>query len=265
MVPTGWSVPITDMMGLMPSPRSHQPVGRERLLIRILLELADTMAADHDMVDFFYLLCERAVHVVPADAAGVLLMNGVGDLEVAAASSSAVRELEQLQVECGQGPCVESHRTGDRVEEGDLAGGRNRWPNFATRALARGLNSVHARPLRWRGQPIGALNVFRTTEGRLSDEDAAVVAGLADMAAIGINHHRAVSTAEQQVVQLQRALDKRAVVDQAVAVLADRLGVDHGAAFHWLRRYARNHNQRLRDVAQRFLHGEIDMEALTPS
>lgn len=237
---------------------------REALLIRTLLELADTVVADHEVVDFLYLLCERAVEVVPADAAGVLLMNGVGDLEVAAASGHAMRELEQFEVDHRQGPCVDAHRTGDRVDEGDLAA-TSRWPEFAAQALARNLHSVHARPLRWHDQPIGALNLFRAAGGLFSDEDAGVVAGLADMASIGIAHERAISTAEQQVVELQRALDKRAVVDQAVAVLADRLSVDQGAAFDWLRRYARNHNQRLRDVAQRFLRGELNAEVLTPS
>lgn len=240
-------------------------MSRERLLIRTLLELADTMAVDHDIVDFLYLLCERAVDVVEADAAGVLLMSGNGDLVVAAASSHEMRKLEQFEVEHLQGPCVEAHRTAERVDDVDLAQSADRWPDFTAEALALGFRSVHARPLRLRDQPIGALTIFRKIQGRFDDDAAAVVAGLADMASIGIVHERALSAAEQQVSDLQRALNKRAVVDQATAVLADRLDLDQGVAFDWLRRYARNNNQRLRDVAQRFLNGELNPEAFTPT
>lgn len=239
-------------------------MARERLLIRTLVDLADSTEISRDSLGALDLLCERAVAIIDADAAGVLLMNGVGDLEVGAASSQEMRELGQAEVCHRRGPCVQAHRTGARVDHADLAAGPAPWPEFAAAALARGLASVHARPLRLRDQPIGALSILRRETGRVSDDDAAVVAGLADMAAIGIVHDRAVSAAQHQVSDLRRALDKRAVVDQAVAVLADRSAVDHGAAFEWLRRYARNHNQRLRDVAQRFLRGELDADALAP-
>jgi GAF domain-containing protein len=240
-----------------------EPAARERLLIRTLLELADTMVVEHDVVDFLYLLCERAVDVVGADEAGVLLMADTGDLEVAGSSSYALRELEQVEVELRQGPCVVAHRSGGAVDESDLSSA-TRWPDFSPHALAKGLRSVHARPLRRRGQPIGALTVFRKVPGGFSDDDIAVIAGLTDMASIGIVHERALSAVEQQVSDLQRALDRRAVVDQAMAVLADRLAIDHGLAFDSLRRYARNHNLHLRDVAQRFLNGEVDVDAVAP-
>lgn len=239
-------------------------MARERLLIRTLLELADTDAADHDFLDRLFLLCERAVDVVKADAGSVVLMNRVGDLQVVAATSDLMRELTEVEVRHRQGPCVDAHRAGERVEEADLEAARGRWPVFASEAVARGLASVHARPLCVRDQSIGALTVLRRTKGGLGEDDAAVLAGFADMAAIGIAHARALSTAEQQVSELQGALDKRAVVDQAVAVLADRLDVDQGAAFQWLRGYARNHNRRLRDVSQRFLQGELGTDTFLP-
>jgi GAF domain-containing protein len=238
-------------------------VSREHLLIDTLLELADKLVVEHDIVEYLYVLTERAVDVVGAAAAGVSLMNDRGGLEVAAASSYEMRQLQQLEIDRGEGPSFEAHRAAAPVEEPDLAS-TDRWPEFASQALTLGFCSVHARPLRLRGQPIGALDVFRRTPGPFSSDDVTVLGGLADMASIGIVHERALSSVERQVNDLQRALDRRAVVDQAMAVLADRLAIDHGTAFDWLRRYARAQNQRLRDVAQRFLNDELSPESLTP-
>lgn len=236
---------------------------RGRLLIDTMVELADTQVADYDMVGALYLLCERAVRVAGVEAAGVVLVDGAGELQVAAASSAEMHDLEVFQVSQRQGPCVAALRTAEVVDAPDLAATEHCWPLFAERALAMGFHSAHARPLRLRERPIGALDVLRTAGGDLSEPDAAAVAGLVSIASIGIAHQRALGEAERQVSQLQRALSRRAVVEQATAVLADRLHVDQGTAFDRLRRYARNHNHRLRDVAQRFMKGELDAEALT--
>jgi hypothetical protein len=240
-------------------------VSREQLLVRTLLELADTMVADYDVLDVLYLLCDRVVELVDADAAGVLLMAPGGGLEVAAATSHDMRQLEGVEAAHQQGPCAEAHRTGEVVDEGDLREQRERWPQFGEAALALGFRSVHARPLRLRGESIGALNVFRRRVGRFSSDDADVLAGLADMATVGIVSQRALDAAEGQVLHLQQALSRRAVVDQATAVLADRLGTDQGDAFQRLRGHARDHNERLRDLAHRFLAGEIGVRELEGS
>lgn len=236
---------------------------RGRLLIDTMVELADTQIADYDMVGALYLLCERTVEVVGVDAAGVVVVDRAGELQVAAASSAEMHDLEALQVSHRQGPCVAALRTAEAVDASDLAATEHLWPRFAERALALGYHSAHARPLRLREEPIGALDVLRTAGGRLTELDLAAVTGLVGTATIGIVHRRALGAAEQQVSQLRQALSRRAVVEQATAVLADRLHVDQGTAFDRLRRYARNHNHRLRDVAQRFMKGELDAEALT--
>lgn len=44
-------------------------VARERLLLRTLVELADTLVTDYEVVDFLYLLCDRAVEILGADVA----------------------------------------------------------------------------------------------------------------------------------------------------------------------------------------------------
>jgi GAF domain-containing protein len=245
--------------------RNLRLVSREGLLVRTFVELADTLADDFDITDFLYLLCERSVELIPVDEAGVLLVADDGTLDVAAASGDEMRRLELFETQNLQGPCVEAHRTGQRIDVADLRSSRDRWPDFVDRALEVGLRSVHARPLRARDRVIGAINMFGRDTGELDEADAEVARGLADIASIGIAQKRALSSADKDIVNLRQALDGRRVVDQAVAVLADRRGRERDEAFHVLRAYARAHSARLRDVAQRLLDGQLDDAEVWPS
>ncbi len=55
------------------------------------------------------------------------------------------------------------------------------------------------------------------------------------------------------------------VIEQAKGVIAERAGVDLAEAFSRLRRYARNHNLRLTDVAQASIDATLDPAAWAPT
>lgn len=139
---------------------------------------------------------------------------------------------------------------------------RARWPRFVPAVLQEGYRAVHALPLRLRGDTIGALNLFGTAPGRLSEDDAVVAQTLADVATISILQERALRSSDSLAEQLQGALNSRIVIEQAKDVIAERRRVDMDAAFRLLRGYARRRNERLIDVAHDVVSDSVDLAAL---
>jgi transcriptional regulator with GAF, ATPase, and Fis domain len=225
------------------------------LLSDTFVDLADTMVAEFDVIDFLHLLTDRSVALLGASAAGVVLADPRGELRVAAASSEEAGLLELFQLQNDQGPCLECFRTGRPVSASDLTGPVPRWPRFAEAAVRSGFRTVEALPMRLRDQVIGALNLFRAEPSPLEAADVRIAQALADVATIGLLHERNVRRRETVAEQLQAALNSRVIIEQAKGKLAERRGVDMDRAFTMLREYARNTNQRLTDVARDFVSG----------
>jgi hypothetical protein len=236
---------------------------REQQASAAFVALADTLVADYDIIDLLDQLVAHCVELLAADAAGLLLGDAHGQLRVAAASSEDANTMEMLQLQADEGPCVEAYQTVAQVRVPDLADVIERWPTFVA-AVARGgaFRSVHALPLRLRGQAIGAVNLFHHTPGPLPGADLALGQALADVATIGILSERAIRRGEVVNEQLQTALNSRVIIEQAKGVVAQRLGVGMDVAFDRLRRHARNHNLRLADLARQAVEGELDLEVL---
>jgi len=79
---------------------------REGHWARAPVEFSDALASDHGVVEFLASLCERLVKVMNVLAAGAVLTDRQGRLQVAAASTETVAALERLQVQRWQGPCA---------------------------------------------------------------------------------------------------------------------------------------------------------------
>ncbi|MFD0360784.1 ANTAR domain-containing protein [Nocardia sp. GCM10030253] len=231
---------------------------REGPLVRALVELADTLVADYDVIELAQRLVDDCVHLLTVDAAGILLAApGVG-LQVLASTTEQARLLELFQVRAEEGPCVLAYNTGRVVVVEDLTAEMARWTAFAERALDAGFHAVCAVPMQLRDERVGVLNFFCTAAGALPARDVMVAQALADMATIGILHQRVLTRTEAVNRQLQVALNTRIVIEQAKGVLAERGGFDMDEAFHRLREHARGNNIRLSDLARAIVEGTVD-------
>jgi GAF domain-containing protein len=232
-------------------------MARESLLISTLVELADNLVDDFDVIDVLTMLSHRCVETIDVDAAGVMLASPGGELQFVASSSEEMRLLELLQIQVDEGPCVDCFKDGHAIINHALTDPSERWPNFSPRAIALGFHSVHCLPMRLRGRTIGALNFFRVSQGSLSDEDVIVAQGLADVATIAILQHRTSLDARTLNVQLSNALNSRIIIEQAKGMVSQATNSDMDQSFRRLRNHARNHNQGLTVVATMVVEGVL--------
>jgi GAF domain-containing protein len=226
-------------------------------LARVFVELADTLIEDFDVVDFLQTLTDRCVELLDADAAGLMLTDQRGGLQLMAATVERARLLEIFELQVEEGPCRECFTTGLPITNVELAEATRRWPAFTPAAVEAGFGATHALPMRLRGRVIGALNLFSDEAVHLSGTDLGVGQAMADVATIGLVHQQ--NTREQTVLseQLQAALHSRVLVEQAKGALAAHTSVSVGDAFLRMRSYARNNRLSLTDVAAAVVAGEI--------
>ena len=109
--------------------------------IRSVVEMADTLVDDYDVVDLLTGLADRCVNLLGVAAAGVMLASPAGSLGLAASSSETMRLLELFELQAQEGPCLDAFRTGERVEHEDLeagpAAGRHSPPPRSGRVSSR--------------------------------------------------------------------------------------------------------------------------------
>jgi len=234
---------------------------REQLLATTFVDLADTLVADFDVIEFLHLLATRSVELLDADAAGIMLANDDG-LHVMASSTEEARLLELYELQNNEGPCLDCYRTGRPVVQTKPPAMHERWPVFTQRLREFGFHSAHALPMRLRGDTIGALNLFRVTPGPLSETALAIGQAMADVATVGLLQERAIAASEQLAIQLQHALTSRIQLEQAKGVLAQRTGLPMDQAFQLMRDYARSRGKRLGDVAEHIIDGSVDSDLL---
>ncbi len=237
---------------------------READVVKSLVEMADTLVDDYDIVEMLTGLADRCVHLLGVSAAGVMLASPSGSLGLVASSSEAMRLLELFELQAQEGPCLDAFRTGEPVKHENLQAGAGRWPLFSEAALQASFASALALPLRLRDVTLGALNLLGVTRAPMAEADVVVARAFADLAALSIAQHRASTEAQRLNEQLSGALTSRVVIEQAKGVISERAGIDLADAFARLRAYARNHNLRLTDVARAAIDGTLDPLAWAP-
>jgi transcriptional regulator with GAF, ATPase, and Fis domain len=235
---------------------------REQLLATTFVDLADTLVADFDVIDFLHTLATRSVELLDVDAAGIMLADGQGGLHVMASSAEEARLLELYELQNDEGPCLDCFRTGRPVARDNLPAMRASWPAFTEELRQLGFHSAQALPMRLRDQTIGALNLFRLEPGRLTEADLGIGQAMADVATVGLIQERAIAASELLATQLQTALHSRVQLEQAKGILAERTGLPMDQSFQLMRDYARSRGRRLSDIATQIIDGLLDDEML---
>ena len=217
-------------------------------------EIALALHDEPDVAQTLDRMVEYAKQATACDDAGLMLLHGRDRIETAVASHPRVAEADQLQTDCGEGPCVEAIWSHSSFVIEDTATDP-RWPTWGPKAAELGLHSILSIRLHTLNSTLGALNLYGHTVG-LFDEDDLDIADI-----FGRHASVALATARQED-GLREAISARHLIGQAQGMLMERYGLDADQAFALLRRYSQQNNVKLRAVAQRVIvSGRLPNEA----
>jgi hypothetical protein len=207
------------------------------------------LVGDYDMVGTLSRLCDDCTDVTGAAAAGLMLADGGGPLEMMAASSHRATDIDLYEIQAGEGPCIEAAKTGKMIIACSADEIIARWPAFGPRAVTAGFLATAACPLRWHEDVIGAINVFFPRARGIDGDAQRVVQAFADVATIAIIHAGLPPTGDLVRIT-RRALAARTVVEQAKGVISAQTGLDMAASFDHLRAVAHERGRLLEALAR---------------
>lgn len=189
---------------------------------------------------------EAALRTVPgAQEGSVTLVVGRRRVLSQAASSPLPEQVDALQEQTRQGPCLETAFEQHTVLVPDLAADL-RWPRFGAGAVGLGVRSMLSFQLYVQDDNLGALNLFSRDVGGFDEGSVAVGELFAAHAAVAYS-------AAQRESALERALATRGLVGQAQGILMERSRLTADQAFAALQRASQERNVKLAEVARRLV------------
>ena len=165
----------------------------------------------------------------------------------AAASSPLTDNLDRLQIEANEGPCLDASTQGATFYAHDLADDE-RWPRFGPRAVAAGVRCVLSYAL-LAEQP-SALNLYAHLPAAFGATDRAQGQLFATLARLALESAQERAADDQRAANLTDALRTREVIGQAQGILMERERITADQAFDVLRRASQRMNVKLRSVAE---------------
>jgi len=217
----------------------HDTTHAAQFFARISRELMDGVEEEPN----FQRVTERAVEVVePCDFASISLRRRRRRVETIASTSDDAELCDSLQLELGEGPCLEAVWDEDAYLSESIQDDR-RWPRWGPRVAEIGVGSVLSIRLSSSTETIGALNLYSRRAHAFDQDDV-------DVALIFAAHAANAMNSAQTVTGLQSALQSRHLIGVAQGVLMLMYGLSMDQAFEVLRRYSSHRNVKLVEVAQ---------------
>jgi GAF domain-containing protein len=243
-----------------PSPSELSPTQREAdeaELYAGLRGVAGIVAGARAVVDLLRDVAEFAAQAIPgADGVGVALIDPqhcVPSVQTSAATAVLVHEIDTIQYdELNEGPCITCMQTRRPTVSGSL-GSDNRWPHFGGRVARMRMHSALALPLIVGDQVIGSINAYAKDRDAFAEHAVRLGSQFARPAAVSVYNAQLLAKAHERTLRLQRALDSRAVIDQAIGIIRSRSGGTAEEAFQRLTHISQTENIKLHAVAERLV------------
>ena len=157
-------------------------------------------------------------------------------------------QLYERQYEAGFGPCMDAATSGATITIDDTADS-TAYRDFGRIAARRGIRNTMSIGLSVARQTVGALNIYGTDQTPFDAATQELAAAFASYAAVAVANAGVYATTAALAANLQRALESRAVIDQAKGILMARHGLSADAAYDLLSKQSQLENRKLRDIA----------------
>ena len=211
-------------------------------------------------------LCRACVGLLEVDGASISLTLDGTNRGTFGSSGDLSRRLDALQFTFGEGPCLDAVRQGGPVLVADLDDlAETRWPAFTEAVLKAGISAVFALPVSLSSRRVGALDLYRSRPGALSEQ--ALTGGLlaAELAALPLldmlaTHREVVSRGEEDGWTQLASLD-RVEVYQATGMIIGALDLDPTEALVRLRAYAYAHDLTAGEVAWQIVERRLSLDS----
>jgi len=215
-----------------------------------IAEIARSLSAEPTVLATLQRIVDMAADTIDGcDGAGLLLVTK-RKIVVGAWSNELVHEVESMEYEIAEGPCIDAIWERPTFESSDLRDQISLWPTFAARALDAGIESMLAFRLFASEETLGALDLYSGRRGAFDESARAfgtVFAAHAALALAGAQiHERDLAVADG----LREALTTRDVIGQAKGILMATSHIDADTAFDLLRTTSQDRNEKLRRLAE---------------
>lgn len=219
--------------------------------------VAGIVAGGRRVIDLLKDVAEFAAQAIPgAEGVGVALIDpehGIGSVHTWAATAVVVHDIDNVQYsELHEGPCITCIKSRRPTVSGSL-GSDIRWPHFGGRVARMRMHSALALPLIVGDQVIGSINAYAATRDAFAEHAVELGSQFAQSAAVSVYNAQLLAVAHERTLRLQRALDSRSVIDQAIGVIRSRSGAGAEEAFERLAQISQTDNVKLHTVAERLV------------
>ena len=212
-------------------------------------ELSKIMLGEQQLSETLARVAELAKQSIPGAAeVSVTLLHGT---EVASVvfTGPLASQLDERQYEAGFGPCIDAALSGTAIAIEDTADS-SIYPDFARIARRHGITHTLSTGLPVQRRTIGALNVYGTGDAAFDDTTRELATAFASYAAVALANADLYASTASLAANLQRALESRAVIDQAKGILMRDHRISADGAFDLLIQLSSVGNRKLREIAQ---------------
>jgi transcriptional regulator with GAF, ATPase, and Fis domain len=156
-------------------------------------------------------------------------------------------DLDESQYQRGYEPCLDAAVGGGICKIDDMRT-EQRWNEYTAEAAARRCLTSISVPLPDTGAISGALNVYATRPDAFDDAACEIGSSSAAYAAVAVGNLHRYDTAKKEAQDLQRAMQHRAVIEQAKGMIMLERRCTADDAFQFMVTLSQSSKVKLRDV-----------------